>query len=74
MSLAACAKKLLCDPDVNQAEGMANALDFLGKQAIKNYTDDPALIIDIKEQLSLAMKPYLDQAEKAGAEVLDKYS
>lgn len=74
MSAAACAKKILCDPDVNKPQAFANALDFLQAQARANYSGNPDELVDIKKALSDAMLPHLLDAEKAGAEVLDKYS
>lgn len=74
MSAAACAKKILCDPDVNKSQAFANTFKFLQYQAEANYSGDPDRLIDIKAALSDAMLPHLLEAEKAGAEVLDKYS
>lgn len=73
MSAAACAKEILCDPDVNKSQAFANTFEFLGEQIKKNYTADPTELITIKNELSAAMKPHLAEAEKAGADVLNKY-
>lgn len=73
MSEAACAKEILCDNEVNKAQAFANAFDYLQAQTSKNYGGDPDRLIVIKKELSAAMKPHLLEAEKAGAEVLNKY-
>ncbi len=73
MSAAACAKKILCDPDVNKSQAFANTFEFLQAQAYANYGGDPDYLVNLKKALSDAMLPHLIEAEKAGAEVLDKY-
>jgi hypothetical protein len=69
MSLAACAKKILCDPDVSQAQAVANTLAFLDEQARSQYSNDPTQILDLKEIVSEIMNPYL---KKGITETVDK--
>lgn len=73
MSEAACAKEIICDENVNQAQRLANGVNFLEAQIKLKYTNDPALILAMKKAMCDAMRLYLEEAEKAAAQVLDTY-
>lgn len=73
MSEAACAKEILCDPDINEAEAIANVLEYLGEQVILNYDIDPTQAIKMKNSVSSAMKPHLKQAVLAGVDALGEF-
>lgn len=73
MSEAACAKEILCDPEINKTKAFANTYDFLNMKILQNYKGNPELLLTIKKELHEAMSPHLLEAEKAGAEILNKY-
>lgn len=74
MSEAACAKEIICDPDINKAQAVANVLEYLGEQVALNYDVDPEKAIVMKNAVSEAVTPHLAKAVQAGVGALDKFS
>ncbi len=64
MSLAACAKLLLCDENVSKAQAVANCYDFLDEQSKAQYSNDPIEILDLKEKLSKIINPKIGEGIK----------
>lgn len=62
MSLAACVKRILCDPDVSKAQAVASALTFLNQQSKSQYRNDPTEILELKNMVSETVNPHLKTA------------
>lgn len=69
MSEAACAKEILCDPDVTESQAIANTLLFLDEQSKAEYRDDPTDVLKLKKMVSETVRPHM---KKAIAEVVSK--
>ena len=64
MSVAACVKKILCDPDASQLEAIVNVFEFLDAQSYNLYGGDPSEVLDLKEILYESISPQVGEAFK----------
>lgn len=72
MSLAACWKEILCDPDVSEAQAIANAENFLMEQSKAQYGNDPTEVLRLKRITSDAARPHLKDGIKAAVKAADE--
>lgn len=62
MSLAACVKEIICDPDVTESQAIANAILFLDEQSKAAYRNDPTEILKLKKMVSDIVRPHMKKA------------
>lgn len=72
MSLQACVKELLCDPDVSKEKAIYNAKLFLQRQAESLYRKDPSQVLEIKGDIEKLLRPHLERGIQEVVTYLDQ--
>lgn len=49
MSLAACAKEIICDPTVTMAQAVNNFFEFMAAQVKLDYSTDPSYVLGMQK-------------------------